>query len=129
LNGISKRADNTNQGGAHMDDWIGYRLKYYREKQNLTIQQLADLSNVDRSSISHAETNPKKFLSLPNLIAVMNALKINFSDLENRPSKKQALSRDIKSIIKNYTETELNYVSTILDLLNKANEVNNEENR
>ena len=55
---------------------IGTRIKYFRSKQNITQVQLAEISWVEPSNISHIERGATK-LSLPTLVSIANALAVS----------------------------------------------------
>lgn len=52
---------------------IGQRIRKRRKELNLTQQNLAELSNLSNTNISHIERGATK-LSLPSLISIANAL-------------------------------------------------------
>ena len=58
---------------------ISKRIKTYRTNKNLTLQTLADLSNVSKGMISQIE-NGRSIPSLPVLLNIVNALEINLGE-------------------------------------------------
>ena len=59
---------------------IGTRIKYFRGKQNITQVQLAEISGVEPSNISHIERGATK-VSLPTLFKIANILEVSLDDL------------------------------------------------
>ena len=59
---------------------IGKRIKELRKRKGLTQAQLAEMSGVEPSNISHIERAATK-LSLPTLIAIANALDATLDEL------------------------------------------------
>lgn len=59
---------------------IGTRIKYFRSKQNITQVQLAEISGVEPSNISHIERGATK-VSLPTLFKIANILEVSLDDL------------------------------------------------
>jgi transcriptional regulator with XRE-family HTH domain len=61
---------------------IGQRIKFFREKNNLTQQELADLINSEKQYISKLE-HGKKNMTLNNLDKIIAALKCKHEDFFN----------------------------------------------
>jgi transcriptional regulator with XRE-family HTH domain len=61
---------------------IGQRIKFFREKNNLTQQELADLINSERQYVSKLE-HGKKNMTLDNLDRIISALKCKQEDFLN----------------------------------------------
>ena len=59
---------------------IGKRIKELRKSKGLTQAQLAEMSGVEPSNISHIERAATK-LSLPTLISIANALESSLDEL------------------------------------------------
>ena len=68
---------------------LGKRIRELRKKQNLSQEKLAELINVDPTTISNIE-NGKNYPSLMNLENILNTLKSNFLeafDFEHKKDK------------------------------------------
>ena len=64
---------------------IGERVKFFREKQNLTLQEFADLLGVDRQYVWNIENGNKNmtFNYLDKIIAKLNCKQEDFLNLNN----------------------------------------------
>ena len=65
---------------------IGQRIKFFREKNNLTQQELADLMGIERQYVSKLETG-KISMSLDYLDRIISALKCKHEDFLNTTVK------------------------------------------
>ena len=59
---------------------VEYQVYYYREKRDLTVRQLAELSGVSKTEINDIE-NGKKHPTVPILYKISLALEVPFGDL------------------------------------------------
>lgn len=59
---------------------IGIRIRRFRKEMGLTQQQLAELSDLEPSNLSHIERGATK-LSLPTIIKIANALGVTVDEL------------------------------------------------
>ena len=61
---------------------IGQRIKFFREKNNLTLEELADLLGTERQYIWKVEKGMKN-IRLDNLDKIISALKCTHEDFLN----------------------------------------------
>jgi transcriptional regulator with XRE-family HTH domain len=93
---------------------IGKRIRKCRKQLNLTQQQLAELSDLSDTNISHIERGATK-LSLPSLISIANALNtttdyllmdvINNSDIQ--------FKKEFAELLKDCSQDEYNLLYNI----------------
>ncbi len=62
------------------NQWIGKRIKEYRQKRNWTIAKLAAQTNLSKSLISQIE-NAKNSASLFSLAKIARSLNVRLTDL------------------------------------------------
>lgn len=68
---------------------IGKQLKYYRRREGLTQEELAEIAGFSRSYYTEIETG-KRNISILNLYRIANALDISLIDvLHTEPSPQQ----------------------------------------
>lgn len=91
---------------------IGLRIRAERNKQTLTIEKLAELSNISFQHLSHIESGTAK-LSLPCLLSICNALHINTDTIlaENIEAPTHTLHKNMADILADCSTAEL-YVLT-----------------
>ena len=97
-------------------------IKEHREKLNISMRKLSELSNVSTTEIRRLENGQRKNPSPPLLKSIANALHVRYEDiliaagyLDTKPE-----SPGIAAIIPNLqylTDDELEQVQTTLDLL------------
>lgn len=75
-------------------EWIGKYIRFHREKKRLTRKQLSELSRVEPVNITSAELR-NNGLSLINIIALLNALELDFNSCYNVSNQKIILSQEI----------------------------------
>ena len=91
---------------------LGQKVKAFRQKLNLTIPQLADLTGLSRGFISQVENN-KVSLSLDSLQKLASALKIPVKNLlEDEPFPPDVTRKNERPSIKYGNEPEIELLST-----------------
>lgn len=60
---------------------MGYKIKEFREKLNMTQEELAEKSGISRATISMLENNTTKEVMISTLRALANALGTTVTDL------------------------------------------------
>lgn len=97
-------------------------IKEHREKLNISMRKLSELSNISTTEIRRLENGVRKNPSFPTLKSIANALHVRYEDiliaagyLDSKPE-----SSGIAAIISNLkylTDDELEKVQTTIDLL------------
>lgn len=91
---------------------VGQKLKVIRQKSNITIPQLADMSGLSRGFISQVE-NDKASLSLESLQRIASSLKIPVSSfLDNEQFPAEVIKKDARPRIRYGNEPEIELLST-----------------
>lgn len=98
---------------------IGNTLKMYRKLAGLTQEELAEIVNIHEKQISRIESGIH-FPTFDNFVKIMNALKIDFSDLsQNNKENLNLTKRKLFYILNNSNEEELKvYLRIIEDIKN-----------
>ena len=98
---------------------IGNTLKMYRKLAGLTQEELAEIVNIHEKQISRIESGIH-FPTFDNFVKIMNALKIDFSDLsQNNKENLNPTKRKLFYILNNSDEEELKvYLRIIEDIKN-----------
>ena len=96
---------------------IGYRIKEVREQNHLSQAQLAEITDLSVSYISHIE-NAKRKASLESIIRIVNALGITVDELlagvqMNNPA---AYQTDIDILMEDYSENEKRFVYELIKI-------------
>lgn len=94
---------------------IGYRIKEVREQNHISQAQLAEMTDLSISYISHIE-NAKRKASLESIIRIVNALGITVDELlagvqMNNPT---AYQTDIDILMENCSENEKRFVYELI---------------
>lgn len=76
-----------------MKDNFAKNLKYIRESKKLSQQQVADLSKIDRSTISRYEAN-ETAPSIENALKIADALNVPFEDFVSYDMQSDSYSFD-----------------------------------
>ncbi len=76
-----------------MKDTFARNLKYIRELKRLSQQQVADMSKVDRSTISRYEAN-ETAPSIENALKIADALNVPFEDFVSFDMKSDSYAFD-----------------------------------
>ncbi len=94
---------------------IGRRIREIRKSKNLTQAQLAEMSQVEPSNISHIERAATK-LSLPTLVRIANALAVSLDELVYDNLQKSAhVSLDmIDDLLGDCTPAELKAICEVI---------------
>lgn len=84
---------------------LGQRIRELRKKRGLRQEQLAELSNVEPTSVSNIE-NGRNYPSLQTLEKFINVLEISFSDVFQFEHNKQPenLLEEINRILKKHPD-------------------------
>ena len=95
---------------------IGIRIAKIRKERNLSQMELAELSNLSPSYISHIETAKKK-PSLESLVKIVNALNITVDELlcGNQIYDPNAYQTDIDILLEDCTLVERFFLFRILE--------------
>ncbi len=100
---------------------FGERVKFYRNKRNLTQAQLAEKTSLDPSFIGKIEIGVT-FVSVDNLCKLCNVLKVKpyellFDSLEENESSsaKKAIIDSINNNLKYFNKDKLSCISNIVD--------------
>src|SRR5690554_7480793 len=94
-------------------EFLGKNIRFFREKIELTQQELADRSGVSRRTIIALEADQIN-ISLAKLDAIANALNISFSTLVSPlDSKIQHSCTNILAWKGNHTESYANLLGTV----------------
>jgi transcriptional regulator with XRE-family HTH domain len=96
---------------------IGYRIKEVREQNRLSQAQLAEITDLSVSYISHIE-NAKRKASLESIIRIVNALGITVDELLagvqiNNPA---AYQTDIDILMEDCSENEKRFVYELIKI-------------
>ena len=96
---------------------IGYRIKEVREQNHLSQAQLAEITDLSVSYISHIE-NAKRKASLESIIRIVNALGITVDELlagvqMNNPA---AYQTDIDILMEGCSENEKRFVYELIKI-------------
>lgn len=96
---------------------IGYRIKEVREQNHLSQAQLAEITDLSVSYISHIE-NAKRKASLESIIRIVNALGITVDELLagvqiNNPA---AYQTDIDILMEDCSESEKRFVYELIKI-------------
>lgn len=96
---------------------IGYRIKEVREQNRLSQAQLAEITDLSVSYISHIE-NAKRKASLESIIRIVNALGITVDELlagvqMNNPTAHQT---DIDILMEDCSENEKRFVYELIKI-------------
>ncbi len=99
---------------------IGERIRYYREKKELSQQELADQVYVNNQHISRIEAGKVK-LSLELLILIANELEISANDLlvDNLTHYNSEADKDLEAIFSDCSNTERNILIKTVQFLKK----------
>jgi len=94
---------------------IGYRIKEVREQNHVSQAQLAEMTDLSISYISHIE-NAKRKASLDSLIRIVNVLGITMDELlagvqMNNPT---AYQTDIDILMENCSENEKRFIYELI---------------
>ena len=94
---------------------IGKRIREARTKKKLTQADLAEISGVEPSNISHIERAATK-LSLPTLVSIANALELSLDELVYDSIKKNAhvSYAQIDELLNDCTPAELKSVAEVI---------------
>ena len=97
---------------------IGYRIKEVREQNHLSQAQLAEITDLSVSYISHIE-NAKRKASLESIIRIVNALGITVDELlagvqMNNPA---AYQTDIDILMEGCSENEKRFVYELIKII------------
>ena len=94
---------------------IGYRIKEVREQNHISQAQLAEMTDLSISYISHIE-NAERKASLESIIRIVNALGITVDELlagvqMNNPT---AYQTDIDILMENCSENEKRFIYELI---------------
>jgi len=94
---------------------IGYRIKEVREQNHISQAQLAEMTDLSISYISHIE-NAKRKASLESIIRIVNALGITVDELlagvqMNNPA---AYQTDIDMLMEDCSENEKRFIYELI---------------
>ena len=94
---------------------IGARMKYYRNQKKITQAQLAEISNIEPSNISHIERGATK-VSLPTLFRIANALEVSLDDLvyDSLEKSQHISNKELNQILSDCNDKEL---KTIVEMV------------
>ncbi len=94
---------------------IGKRIRELRTKKKLTQADLAELSGIEPSNISHIERAATK-LSLPTLVSIANALEVTLDELvwDNLKKSEHVSVSIINDLISDCTPAELKAISEVI---------------
>ena len=83
-------------------------MKYYRNQKKITQAQLAEISNIEPSNISHIERGATK-VSLPTLFRIANALEVSLDDLvyDSLEKSQHISNKELNQILSDCNDKEL----------------------
>lgn len=108
---------------------IGTQIKYYRKKNSLTQQRLADILNVQKGTISMWEAN-KRTPDISTLMKLSKAFKIDIGELVGEKKEPKQQSKTIIKqqnciyLIQKLSGLQLEKAEAYLTALNDMNEEN-----
>lgn len=93
---------------------LGQKIKYLRKQQNITQEKLAELTNMDITSLSKIETGrnypqPETIEKISAALNVNVAQLFTFQNLETKEDYLNALSKNIKLIENNEEKLKFLY--------------------
>ena len=101
--------------------FIGKRIRKFRLKKKLTLQYLAeqsDLTHTHLSNIEHGVHMP----TLNTLISIMNALQINYSILADDSQDDSVFANSIIDKLQDASEEELKFFIELLEIIKRDKE-------
>ena len=97
---------------------IGSQIKNFRIEAGLSQEQLSKLCGIDRAQISRIESGIH-FPTFDNLIKIMNALNIEFKDLDLSNESKNAVKEKLIKIIKSLKDQDAKLFLAIIEDIKK----------
>ena len=97
---------------------IGKKIKFYRQISNLTQEQLTEKVGIHEKQISRIESGIH-FPTFDNLIKIMNALNIEFKDLDLSNESKNAVKEKLIKIIKSLKDQDAKLFLAIIEDIKK----------
>lgn len=100
---------------------IGERIRKYRKACNYSQEQLAEITGISITHLSHIETGNTK-LSLPVFIAIASALHVNTDELlcDKIELSSDATKREIIQLIDSCSVSELNIIKEMIHAIKSA---------
>lgn len=94
---------------------IGNRIREIRKRRKITQAQLAEMSGIEPSNISHIERAATK-LSLPTLINISNALEVTLDEIvyDNLKKSEHVSSSLINKLLEDCTAEELKAIAEVI---------------
>lgn len=94
---------------------IGNRIREIRKSRKITQAQLAEMSGIEPSNISHIERAATK-LSLPTLINISNALEVTLDEIvyDNLKKSEHVSSSLINKLLEDCTSEELKAIAEVI---------------
>lgn len=98
---------------------IVFNIKKIREKQNISIRKLSQLTELSRTYLSNLENNKRVNPTLSSLSAISNVLNVNIKELFYSDVELDKLKQEMYDRIDKYgiNSEEVLEVSQIIDLL------------
>lgn len=97
---------------------LGLRIKELRKTKNITQEKLAEMVNVEPTTISNIECG-RNYPNIATLEKILNILDCNFQDVFNFEhfDDKNVLARKLKNYIDNANESEIEFLyKTVVNL-------------
>lgn len=100
---------------------IGIRIRRLRKQQKLTQQDLANLSHLEPSNISHIERGATK-LGLPTIVNISNALGVTVDALlcDSLPHSRLPFENEAVDILLDCSHTELRIITEMMRSLKES---------
>lgn len=104
-------------------EWIGKYIRFHRERKKLTRDKLAELSGIEPSTITSGELQ-NNGLSFNSIIALLNALELDFNNCYNISNEKIILKEEIKQKISFSEFLDNDDYLFLLEIINSLNSTN-----
>jgi len=95
---------------------FGKKIKYFRQRQGLTQEQLSEMANISFSYLTYIESGRNK-PTVDVIINLLNALNINYSELTDDSSYNNELTISLLEKYNNLDEKGKNLMLVILTKL------------
>ena len=98
---------------------FGNNIKRIRLERNLTLEQLAELSNISPSHLFELEKGAHT-PSVRIIISLINSLGVNFGELMEESDADSKIDESIVSMLYKADEKDIKLFGLVLDLLNEG---------
>ena len=108
---------------------FGSRIKYFRQQQKLTQEQLSEIADISYYYLIGIEAGKSKQPTVDVIVSLLNALNISYSELMGNNDYKKNVTYSVLYNLQHLNDNEIEFMAYIFSQIKKGKAVKQNESK